>query len=124
MDMSAPRHIAIASTLLWLAGALLLLLAVSLIFYVTSPKAAPGLASVPLGLALWAVAFCAGGYALRGRRWGYRGWAAGLFLSAVGALCLFMTPMTLIILLLSGAALVLVLLEWRQAPRSRSNTPA
>ncbi|HEX2669078.1 MAG TPA: hypothetical protein VHP13_11955 [Gammaproteobacteria bacterium] len=124
MDKPGPRHIAIASTLLWLAGALLLLLAVSLIFYVTSPGAAPGLASVPLGLALWAAAFCTGGFMLRGRRWGYRGWTAVLFLSAVGALCLFMTPMTLIILLLSGAALTLVLLDWHRAPRSPGNTPA
>lgn len=124
MDKPAPRHIAIASTLLWLAGALLMLLAVSLIFYVTSPGAARGLATVPLGLALWAVAFCAGGFTLRGRRWGYRGWTTALFLSAVGALCLFMTPMTLIILLLSGGALALVLLDWRRAPTSPGNTPA
>jgi hypothetical protein len=115
MKVAVPRLVAIASTLLWLAGAFLLLSSASLIMYVTSPKAQAGAGTGPLTLALWAVAYGLGGFALRGKRWGYRWWAAGLCLSAVAALFLFLTPMTLIILLLSATALALVALDWRRA---------
>jgi hypothetical protein len=114
MGIAVPRPVAIASTLLWFAGALLIFLSASSIFYVTSPKSAASAADAPLLLMLWGAAYLCGGFALRRKRWGYRWWAAGLCLSAVGAVFVFLAPMTIIVLLLSAAALALLALEWRR----------
>lgn len=113
MSISIPRPTAIASTLLWFAGALLLLLTLSLVIFATSSKAPSGASLVPQAMFLWTLTYGIGGFAMRKQKWGYRWWAIGLCASSGVAAYLLLSPMTLIILVLNVVALALIVPGWR-----------
>ena len=114
MSISRPSRTAIASTLFWFSGALLLLVALSLGIFATSSKAPRAAGVMPLIMLVWALAYLVGGFALRKRKWGYRWWTIGLCASSVAGVLLFLAPMTLIILALNAIALALVASGWRK----------
>ena len=114
MSIAVPRLTAIASTLLWFAAALLLLLALSLGLFAASSKGPQAAGIVPLIMLLWALAYGAGGYALRKQKWGYRWWPLGLGFSSVAVLVVFLAPMTLVIFAVNIIALILSTFEWRK----------
>ncbi len=113
MSIARPGRTAVASTLFWLSGGLLLLLALSLGTFATSAQAPRNAGIVPLIMLAWALFHLVGGFALRKRKWGYRWWAVGLCLSSVAAVLLLLVPATLVILVLDVIALASVASDWR-----------
>jgi hypothetical protein len=112
--IASSKVIAIASTLCWAWGTLVLLIG----FAVGYPALAKQGNIVPLVVSTaWGIAFGLGGLALRQGRWGVRWWVSALCSVSIVALLLAQATISLLGILVNAVVLVLLMISWKSLGR-------
>lgn len=110
-DSKLPINL-VSSILFWFWG-ICILIGIFVMILMHGGRIPP---TIPLTFALWGVAFCAAGFAMRRRRWGVRWWGAGLCVVSVVILLVFYTPQVIIGIAINLGALGLLLASWDEKP--------
>ncbi len=109
-EMDASRMNSIASSLLWLWGALVLLAGFAVGYPALMTQGTPVFL---VAFAVWGTATCLAAFALRKRRWGVRWWASALCLLSALTMLLMNVKLSLLGVALNILALVLIVISWR-----------
>jgi len=110
--MSEPksRLISAVSMLFWVWGILVLLSGFAIGYPAVATRGAFG----PLVVtAVWGIAYCLGGFALRRRQWGVRWWGSALCIISTLVLLVIQVRVSSLGVAVNVAALVLIAMSWR-----------
>ncbi len=114
MERQAERFNSVASILFWLWGVIVL----SVGFAVGYPNLMAHESANPLFLfCLWGAAYCVGGFALGGRRWGVRWWGSLLCVGSIAVLLLVRVQLSPLGVAVNVMALGFILASWRVSAR-------
>ena len=112
--IASPKVIALASTLCWTWGTLVLLMG----FAIGYPALAKQGNIVPLVVsAAWGIAFGLGGFALRQGRWGVRWWVSALCIVSIVVLLRAQATISVLGMLINALVLALLMVSWKSFGR-------